>query len=98
MTTILETDQKNCFDEVGNRIECRGTLQDAGYKRRESYFSKRFSVCNHIVEDKWTGLIWHHNANLAEFPLTWKEAFDFVQRGKRISNLRYKKLEIAHTK
>ena len=89
MTIILETDQKNCFDEVGNRIECRDTLQDAGYKRRESYLSKRFSVCNHIVEDKWTGLIWHHNANLAEFPLTWKEAFDFVQEvnNSKTSNL-----------
>ncbi len=79
MTTILETDQKNCFDEIGNRIDCRNTLQDAAYKSRKPYFSKRFNVCNDIVEDRWTGLIWHLNANLAEFPLTWKEAFEFVQ-------------------
>ncbi len=79
MTTILETDQKNCFDESGNRIDCRNTLQDAAYKSRKPYFSKRFNVCNDIVEDRWTGLIWHLNANLAEFPLTWKEAFEFVQ-------------------
>jgi hypothetical protein len=24
-------------------------------------------------------LIWHKNANLAEFPLNWKEAFDFIE-------------------
>lgn len=24
-------------------------------------------------------MVWHHNANLAELPLTWKKAFDFVQ-------------------
>ena len=79
MTTILETDQKNCFDEIGNRINCRNTLQDAEYKSRKHYFFKRFNVCKDFVEDRWTELIWHLNANLAEFPLTWKEAFECVQ-------------------
>jgi hypothetical protein len=79
MTIMLETDQKNCFDEIGNRIDCRNTLQDAEYKSRKPYVSNRFNVCNDFVEDRWTGLIWHLNANLAEFPLTWKEAFEFVQ-------------------
>ena len=84
MTTILGTDQKNCFDEIGNRIDCRNTLQDAEYKSRNPYFSKRFNVYNDFVEDRWTELIWHHNANLAESPLTRKEAFEFVQEVNRI--------------
>lgn len=30
------------------------------------------------VLDGLTGLIWSRSANLAEFPLTWQEALDFV--------------------
>lgn len=36
-----------------------------------------------LVEDKWTGLVWNRNANLAEFPLSWEEAFQFVQEMNR---------------
>lgn len=79
MTIILETDQKFCFDEAGNRIDCRDTLQDAAYKRSRSYSSTRFCVCNDSIEDRWTGLLWHKNANMAEFPLNWEEALDFIE-------------------
>jgi hypothetical protein len=79
MKVILDTDQKFCFDEIGNRIECRDTLQDAEYKRSRSYLSLRFSERSDGIEDRWTGLIWHKNANLAGFPLNWKEAFDFIE-------------------
>lgn len=67
------------FDEFGNRIDCYNTLQDAEFERSKSHISKRFEVCNDGVEDRWTGLYWHKNANLPEFPLNWKEAFDFIQ-------------------
>ena len=35
-------------------------------------------MLNDAVVDQLTGLIWCRNANLAEFPLTWQEAPDFV--------------------
>jgi hypothetical protein len=79
MTNILETDQECCFDEAGHRIDCRGTLQDAACKRSRSDSAERFCVCNDRVEDRWTGLLWHKNANMAEFPLIWEEAFNFIE-------------------
>jgi hypothetical protein len=89
ITMILETDQTDCFDEVGNPIDCCDTLQDAEYTRTKLYFSKRFSVCNDIVEDKLTGLLWQKNASLSEYPQTWMEALDFVKdvNDSKTSNL-----------
>lgn len=37
-----------------------------------------FDLRDDEVMDSLTGLIWCHNANLAEFPLTWQDALDFV--------------------
>ena len=93
MNIILETDQKFCFDELGNQIGCRNTLQDAEYERSNSDMPPRFVVGNDSVEDRLTGLIWHKNANLFGFPLSWKEAFDFIQelnnsKASNISNWR----------
>ena len=36
--------------------------------------------------DRLTGLMWCRNANLAEFPLTWQEALDFVATMNREQN------------
>ncbi|MBS3756181.1 MAG: DUF1566 domain-containing protein [Desulfobacterales bacterium] len=38
----------------------------------------RFEPYSRIVSDLRTGLMWSRDAAPAEFPLTWKEAFDFV--------------------
>ncbi len=38
----------------------------------------RFDLRGDAVMDRLTGLIWCRCANLAEFPLTWQEALDFV--------------------
>ncbi len=40
---------------------------------------QRFQVNADIVTDRSSGLLWHRNASLAEFPLTWIEALDFVK-------------------
>ena len=42
-----------------------------------------------IVLDNLTGLIWTQNANLAEFPLTWQEALDYVAGMNRVRVLGY---------
>jgi hypothetical protein len=39
----------------------------------------RFYVENKTVLDRYTGLMWSLDAALNEFPMTWAEAFDFVQ-------------------
>ncbi len=42
------------------------------------YETIMFKCYNHAVSDLRTGLMWSRDAALSEFPLTWKEAFDFV--------------------
>jgi hypothetical protein len=77
---LLETDQTDCFDDSGKAINCHDSGQDGAVKRtRRNIGSDRFCVMGDIVQDKLTGLFWHINANLPEFPLTWKEAFEFIQ-------------------
>jgi hypothetical protein len=44
---------------------------------------KRFFVKKKTVLDRHTGLMWSLDASLAEFPLTWAEAFDFIQNLNR---------------
>ena len=76
----LETDQTGCFDETGKEMNCRDTGQDGAVKQdRRIEGPDRFAVMNDIVQDKLTGLVWPINAGLAEYPLTWKEAFEFIQ-------------------
>jgi hypothetical protein len=41
--------------------------------------NKRFYVEKETVLDHHTGLVWSLDASLTEFPMTWAEAFDFVQ-------------------
>lgn len=77
---LLETDQTGCFDESGKVVNCHHSGQDGALKQahlREG--SDRFYLLDDIFQDKLTGLVWHINADLAEFPLTWKEAFEFIQ-------------------
>jgi hypothetical protein len=76
----LETDQTSCFDESGMAMDCRGTGQDGAFKKVSHMEGpERFAVTDDIVQDKWTGLAWYINAGPAEFPLTWKESFEFIQ-------------------
>ena len=76
---LLHTDQTSCFDEAGNEVDCLDNWQDGAYGPESRYSHDRFRVINAFVEDKWTGLIWHRNANLAEYPLSWEEAIQYVQ-------------------
>ncbi|MFW6284670.1 MAG: DUF1566 domain-containing protein [Desulfosalsimonas sp.] len=41
--------------------------------------ARRFSAENNRVWDRTTGLMWSRDAAPAEFPLTWKEAFGFLE-------------------
>ncbi len=62
----METDQKDCFDESGNKIPCSGSGQDAEHKKGGIGVKNRFKVLKDMVEDNLTGLSWCRNANLSE--------------------------------
>ena len=76
---LLHTDQISCFDEAGKEVECLDSGQDGAYGLKTRNPQDRFKVIDALVEDKWTELVWHRDANVAGFPLSWEEAFQFVQ-------------------
>jgi len=88
----LHTGQRTCHAGDGSEIPCEGSGQDASFAVGMTWPEPRFDLRGDEVMDSLTGLIWCRNANLAEFPLTWQEALDFVaamnreqrsQRGQR---------------
>lgn len=80
---ILQTGQQCCYDAEGNQIPCSGTGQDAEYLKGIPWPTPRFQLHDELVTDRLTGLVWILNANLAEFPMTWQEALDFVAEMNR---------------
>lgn len=75
---VLQTGQKCCYDSEGKEIPCAGTGQDAEFIRGISRPGVRFEQAGDTVIDLLTGLVWTINGNIAEFPMTWQEAFDFI--------------------
>jgi len=74
----LHTGQRTCHADDGREIPCAGSGQDASFKVGTAWPEPRFEVRGDEVMDSLTGLIWCRNASLAEFPLAWQEALDFV--------------------
>jgi hypothetical protein len=74
----LSTGQTSCHDVSGQTVPCAGSGQDAEFQAGCTWPEARFEVENEWVLDQLTGLTWTRNANLAEYPLTWQEALDFV--------------------
>ena len=74
----LNTGQRTCHADDGRELACEGSGQDASFAVGIPWPEPRFDVRDDEVMDRLTGLIWCRNANLAEFPLTWQEALDFV--------------------
>ncbi|MHB1332005.1 MAG: Lcl C-terminal domain-containing protein [Sulfuriferula sp.] len=80
MTSLhyLHTGQRTCHADDGCEVPCEGSGQDASFAVGTPWPEPRFDLRGDEVMDGLTGLIWCRNANLAEFPLTWQEALDFV--------------------
>ena len=78
MNAFLQTGQITCHDTNGRGIDCIGSGQDAEFRNGVSWPARRFEVHDHTVMDRLTGLIWAKDANMAEFPLAWEEALDFI--------------------
>lgn len=74
----LATGQLLCYDADGRETACRGSGQDAEYRAGCVWPMPRFERQEERVLDRLTGLVWPRNANLAEWPLTWPEALEFV--------------------
>ncbi|HQT30849.1 MAG TPA: DUF1566 domain-containing protein [Thiobacillus sp.] len=74
----LHTGQRTCHADDGRELACAGSGQDASFAVGMPWPEPRFEVRDDAVMDRLTGLIWCRNANLAEFPLSWQEALDFV--------------------
>jgi hypothetical protein len=74
----LQTGQRACYDTKGNDIPCRGTGQDAEFKRGTPWPATRFKKKEDTVLDLLTGLMWTRDATPAELPLTWQESLDYI--------------------
>lgn len=76
----LQTGQMTCHDVTGCEIACAGSGQDAEFRAGVAWPQPRFEMGHHnsVALDRLTGLVWMRNANPAEFPLTWREALDFI--------------------
>src|SRR3989304_3877597 len=74
----LHTGQRSCHADDGREIACDGSGHDASFAVRVPWPEPRFELRDDEVMDRLTGLIWCRSANPAEFPLTWREALDFV--------------------
>ncbi|GMQ74939.1 MAG: hypothetical protein BMS9Abin01_0181 [Gammaproteobacteria bacterium] len=74
----LQTGQQCCYDTSGRKIACRGSGQDAEFKRGRPWPKPRFEAGTHVMLDHLTALVWARDANLAGFPLSWPEALEFV--------------------
>ncbi|MEA2079566.1 MAG: DUF1566 domain-containing protein [Pseudomonadota bacterium] len=85
----LQTGQVTCHDATRREIDCAGCGQDGEFRRGVPWPGPRFENEGKTVTDRLTGLVWCRNANLAEFPLTWQEALDYVAQMNRRQALGY---------
>lgn len=74
----LRTGQITCHDTMGREIPCHGSGQDAEFRRGLDWTTPRFRTLGDTIMDRLSGLIWTHDANLAEFPLSWAEALSYI--------------------
>lgn len=75
---FIQTGQHSCHDPDGRQIPCQGTGQDAEFCSGYPWPETRFEVEEDTVRDRLTDLTWTQNANIAEYPLDWHEALEFV--------------------
>ena len=80
MKNYFSTGQQECYDSNGNIVSCKNSGQDAEFQAGISLPDPRFEVNGNLVLDNLTGLLWHKNANICEFPLTWQETLDYISR------------------
>lgn len=75
---VLWTGQETCHDEQGREIACANSGQDAESRRGQGWPMPRFELRGDTAQDRLTGLVWSCDASPAVYPLSWREALDFV--------------------
>jgi hypothetical protein len=85
MMTLLQlaTDQSRCYNESGHEISCAGSGQDAENSCPRQPATHRFETRGGVVIDRATGLAWSQNASPATFPMSWAEAFEYIDHLNR---------------
>jgi hypothetical protein len=76
--SYLQTGQTTCHNIRGQEVPCLGSGQDAESRKGIPWPAPRFEQQGAVVSDRLTGLTWTQDANLADFPVTWQEALDFI--------------------
>ncbi len=74
----LQTGQTTCHDPSGFEVPCSGSGQDGELRKGIPWPEPRFEQHRETVLDRLMGLNWTRNANLAEFPMSWQEALDYI--------------------
>jgi hypothetical protein len=77
---LMQTDQVACYDARGQIKDCGSGSQDGEQHAGTAWPRPRFIARDGIVIDRLTGLQWCRNANWADYPMMWDEAFDCVLR------------------
>ncbi len=83
MQDVIKTDQIQCYDLDGRLIDCAGSGQDGELRCGAQWPVPRFEQRDGVAIDRLSGLIWSQDAALTEFPQTWHEALDFVEKMNR---------------
>ena len=74
----LSTGQHSCYNSDGKIIPCKNSGQDGESAKGIPWPDPRFKSNGETTQDLLTGLIWTTDSSPAEFPLPWKESFDFI--------------------
>jgi len=88
-TVLPVTGQRQCYDDTGQVVECRGSGQDGEFRYGFAWPAPRFAVQGEQVQDFLTGLVWRRTTSLGE-ALDWSDALTRVARlgnGWRLPNI-----------
>jgi hypothetical protein len=83
MEGVIKTDQNQCYDVDGRLMDCSGSGQDGEMRFGIEWSIPRFEERDGVTIDRLSGLMWAQDAGLTEFPQTWREALDFVEKMNR---------------
>lgn len=78
--TPLATGLEQCHDTGGREVPCDDSGQDAAYGLGLRVDGARFELdtAGEVVRDRLTGLYWTRDASQGGFPVSWREALEYI--------------------
>jgi hypothetical protein len=76
---LPQTGQDLCYDAAGRVVPCAGTGQDGEPRLGRVWPSPRFEARRDEVLDRLTGIIWRRETDVADGPVSWREAFGCIE-------------------